>query len=182
VSPAFSFRVMALCDVSNGADPLDETASVVANSVRDHVQVFDGAILQLHTAIELELLPRSAEHLEKQWQVLWVNAVSHGSRRHRLRRVKSADPAGLFGESQFVCSGSIAKTPGRAQALCSLQLRLASSERLLGLCAFDLRWKAKRLSTDAEGLRTLQSRLIALQEQAADVAQHLPSQLNQPGR
>ena len=53
---------------------------------------------------------------------------------------------------------------------------------VLGLCAFDLRWKAKRLSTDAEGLRTLQSRLVAVQEQAADVAQRLPSQLNQPGR
>ena len=153
MSAALFVRVAALSDVSNGADPLDETAGLVTNGVRDHLQVFDGAVLELHAAIELELPARSAEHAEKQRQVFRVDAVTHRARRHRLARIESADPAGFFRQSQFVGRGAVAETARRAQALCSRQLRLASSERLFGLCAFDRNAGNVRESPDEVGLQ-----------------------------
>ena len=50
---------------------------------------------------------------------------------------------------------------------------------VLGLCAYDLAWKTKRLTKDAEGLLTLRDRLAALQQQVADAARRVPTR---PGR
>jgi hypothetical protein len=45
---------------------------------------------------------------------------------------------------------------------------------VLGLAAFDLAGKAKRLRSDAGSLLTLRSRLADLQAQAADARQRVP--------
>lgn len=47
---------------------------------------------------------------------------------------------------------------------------------VLGLCAFDLAGKARRLRKDADRLLTLQTRLGALQDQLADARRRVPGQ------
>ncbi len=50
---------------------------------------------------------------------------------------------------------------------------------VLGLCAFDLAGKRKRLDQDAQRLLILRSHLSDLQERVVDARQRLP---NRPGR
>lgn len=45
---------------------------------------------------------------------------------------------------------------------------------VLGLCAFDLIGKVKRLRKDADRLLSLQTRLGGLQEQVADAQRRMP--------
>jgi hypothetical protein len=45
---------------------------------------------------------------------------------------------------------------------------------VLGLCAFDLIGKVKRLRRDADRLLSLQTRLGVLQEQVADAQRRMP--------
>ena len=53
---------------------------------------------------------------------------------------------------------------------------------VLGLCAWDLAGKVKRLRNDADGLSTLQERLIDLQAQAVDAQQRVPTLRSIVGR
>ena len=45
---------------------------------------------------------------------------------------------------------------------------------VLGICAYDLAWKYRRLSKDLDGLRTMRDDLVKLQAQLAVTQQRLP--------
>jgi hypothetical protein len=45
---------------------------------------------------------------------------------------------------------------------------------VLGYCGYDLAWKSRRLSRDAEGLQALRTDLVALQAQLAEAQRRLP--------
>ncbi|HEY7046325.1 MAG TPA: hypothetical protein VH373_03840 [Jatrophihabitantaceae bacterium] len=53
---------------------------------------------------------------------------------------------------------------------------------VLGLCAWDLAGKVKRLRKDADGLRTLRDQLIDLQAQVADAQRRVPTLRSISGR
>lgn len=53
---------------------------------------------------------------------------------------------------------------------------------VLGLCAWDLAGKVNRLRKDADGLRTLQERLMDLQAQVADAQRRAPTLRSISGR
>ncbi len=50
---------------------------------------------------------------------------------------------------------------------------------VLGICAFELRWKAKRLSKDLDGMQALRDELVSLQGRLAAAQLRLSRRLSE---